>query len=158
MGLNRADLSKIDHMSNEEFLNFLDRTMAEGKTIGQLEKGGAKGTRNAFVGEVGAESLGIGRRGEAEQMEKNGASREDIWRKTGWWRGKDGKWRVEEPDISVPRWKIEWLENQSRLYGKEVSLATLAAAPELFKAYPDLGARARVSSATPGFFAIARDG
>ena len=39
MGMNRADLSKVDRMSNEEFMKFLDDTMAEGKTLGRLEKG-----------------------------------------------------------------------------------------------------------------------
>lgn len=29
----------------------------------------------------------------AESLETAGASREEIWEKTGWWRGKDGKWR-----------------------------------------------------------------
>ena len=34
----------------------------------------------------------------AEAMEKDGASREEIWRKTGWIRGADGQWRFEVDD------------------------------------------------------------
>lgn len=34
----------------------------------------------------------------AEAMEEDGASREEIWRKTGWIRGADGQWRFEIDD------------------------------------------------------------
>lgn len=46
MGFNRADLSQIDRMSNDEFLSHLDRIMSDGKTLGRLEAMG-EGTRNA---------------------------------------------------------------------------------------------------------------
>ena len=45
MGFNRADLSGIDKMSPEQFNDFLDRTMAEGKTLGRLERGNGEGQR-----------------------------------------------------------------------------------------------------------------
>ena len=54
--------------------------------------------RFAVGGKGGAKNLGIGKMDEAEAMEKAGADRKEIWRKTGWWRGKDGKWRIEIPD------------------------------------------------------------
>ena len=44
MGFNRADLSQIDRMSNDEFLSYLDRIMSDGKTLGRLEAMG-EGTR-----------------------------------------------------------------------------------------------------------------
>lgn len=44
MGFNRADLSQIDKMSNDEFLSHLDRIMSDGKTLGRLEAMG-EGTR-----------------------------------------------------------------------------------------------------------------
>lgn len=34
----------------------------------------------------------------AEAMEEDGASREEIWKKTGWIRGADGQWRFEVDD------------------------------------------------------------
>ena len=45
MGFNRADLAGIDKMSPEQFNDFLDRTMAEGKTLGRLERGNGEGQR-----------------------------------------------------------------------------------------------------------------
>ena len=35
---------------------------------------------------------------EAKSLEKSGAKREDIYEKTGWFRGTDGKWRYEISD------------------------------------------------------------
>lgn len=37
----------------------------------------------------------------AEAMEEDGASREEIWRKTGWIRGADGLWRFEVDDSKM---------------------------------------------------------
>ena len=104
------------------------------------EKIGDTGNLRFFnVGEEGADRLGIGKRDDALRMEGAGAGREEIWRKTGWWRGRDGKWRVEIPDANLPKWKIEWLENDSRTYpGREYSVSNLASAQELFAAYPEL--------------------
>lgn len=36
----------------------------------------------------------------AQDLEDAGASREEIWNKTGWWRGDDNQWRFEIPDFS----------------------------------------------------------
>ena len=45
MGFNRADLSQIDKMSNDEFLSHLDRIMSDGKTLGRLEATGEGDSR-----------------------------------------------------------------------------------------------------------------
>ena len=45
MGFNRADLSQIDKMSNDEFLSHLDRLMSDGKTLGRLGRGNGEGQR-----------------------------------------------------------------------------------------------------------------
>lgn len=50
----------------------------------------------------------------AEAMEEDGASREEIWRKTGWIRGADGQWRFEIDDS-----KAEFRPNgDARLLGE----------------------------------------
>ena len=92
--------------------------------------------RYSIVGRVGAANMGIGGMAEAESMEKNGAEREEIWRKTGWWRGNDGKWRVELPDVKM--------KNERELFAalvenrNDTTLGRIMDAPELFKAYPQL--------------------
>lgn len=50
----------------------------------------------------------------AEAMEEDGASREEIWKKTGWIRGADGQWRFEVDDS-----KAEFRPNgDARLLGE----------------------------------------
>lgn len=51
----------------------------------------------------------------AEAMEEDGASREEIWRETGWIRGADGQWRFEVDDS-----KAEFRPNgDARLMGEQ---------------------------------------
>ena len=57
--------------------------------------------RYQISGAVGAEALGIRGLADAEAMERSGADRTAIWRETGWWRGRDGEWRVEIPDFEL---------------------------------------------------------
>lgn len=57
--------------------------------------------RYQIAGRAGAERLGMRGLGDAEAMERSGATQEEIWRETGWWRGADGKWRVEIGDIRL---------------------------------------------------------
>lgn len=92
--------------------------------------------RFSIAGGVGAERMGIGGRAEAEIMEKTGAGREEIWRQTGWWRGKDGQWRVEIPDIKIRSAKE--IKATIKQNGNSIQLEEIVDAPELFKAYPDL--------------------
>ena len=104
VGLNRMDLTAIDNMSASETLDWLATQMAEGRTLGRIRREKAtgdtvEGTRKQIVGTRGARKLGIGNQSDAQQMESDGASREDIWRKTGWWKGQDGQWRIEIADI-----------------------------------------------------------
>lgn len=55
------------------------------------------GTRASMAGQkaktASSKSLAL-----AEAMEEDGASREEIWQKTGWIRGADGQWRFEVDD------------------------------------------------------------
>ena len=103
------------------------REMANDRAEARFSIGG-------FHGALATGKVGLLR--EADKMEKGGASREEIWHTTGWWRGKDGKWRVELPDIKM-RSKRE-IELAVKLHGNSINLEELVDAPELFKAYPAL--------------------
>lgn len=63
----------------------------------------------------------------AKQMQMDGKPREDIWRKTGWLQGVDGRWRFEIDDSSA-RLK----GGQKRYVGSALDHS------EVFDAYPDL--------------------
>ena len=83
---------------------------------------------------AGAERLGIRNLADAEAMERSGATRLDIWRETGWWRGTDGKWRVEVPDAKISdKGKKKLLSGRETL-GSEL----LPKSHPLLKAYPEL--------------------
>jgi len=77
----------------------LDATSPDGRATPDQTAAADSVARYSIAGRQGAERLGLKGAAEAEAMEKNGADREHIWRTTGWWRGKDGKWRVEIPDV-----------------------------------------------------------
>lgn len=99
--------------------------------------GGAQAQIRPSIGGVkGASQMGIKGPGDAEAMEKAGKDREEIWRTTGWWRGKDGKWRVELPPLKMKGAKE--IERALRDGGNETTLGKLIDAPDLFKAYPEM--------------------
>lgn len=66
------------------------------------ENGGTRAPpeKYSYAGELArtADSKSLDR---AEQMEENGASAEDIFRETGWFKGADGKWRFEIDDSKM---------------------------------------------------------
>lgn len=65
-------------------------------------------------------------------------ARDDIYINTGWWKGTDGQWRVEIPDMRIK--KVDYLE-PSTYNGEDAELkllGELVSNTRLFKAYPDL--------------------
>ena len=148
MGFNKANLRGIDKMHPEEFMSWLDRTMAEGKNLGAIAgmDFGDSGnpTRKMQVGELGAYALGR-TADRAKEMELAGTSRREIWDKTGWWRGEDGKWRVEIKDIpsgklfnsKSPIWEIRH-ENTPDAFRRTTLGQLIGEKHTLFNAYPEL--------------------
>ena len=136
VGGNRIDLKKIEKMDPEEAIEALTAQMLEGRRLGEGIAKAEGEVRPSIAGRKGAEKLGVGKGADAEAMEKAGASREEIWRKTGWWRAKDGQWRFEMPSTKM--------KDARELYSaliegnNETKLEKILNAPELFKAYPQL--------------------
>ena len=124
MGYNKADLRGIDKMKPEEFISWLDNTMAEGKSLGALEKEKGEGVRNAFINPMTLPNLyaegsakqvrefeRIAKRvDKLEEMESMGIDRDTIWQETGLWRGKDGEIRTEVPDIKVSDGFLKYMQ------------------------------------------------
>ena len=96
--------------------------------------------RHSIAGNVGAANMGIKGAAEAEAMEKAGKDREEIWRTTGWWRGTDGKWRVEIPDFTLKMETIgkEANESDPDYFVRKRKLSDIITDTQLFDAYPEL--------------------
>lgn len=104
-----------------------------------LEKGKGGAAKFAVGGRVAASNMGIKGAAEAEAMEKTGADREKIWRETGWWKGKDGKWRFELPRMRRGAWHGDPEERHFTGGGDDFyryRLTELVKNDDFFKAYP----------------------
>ena len=119
-----------------------DAQMAADLEAGMFSrKGGLLFSR--FAGEKGTANMGVGNADRARSMESEGADREKIWRETGWWKGKDGKWRFELPNVRMKgeeELESALLEGVTGLHdgSSETTLEKVLEAPELFTAYPQL--------------------
>ena len=68
----------------------------------------------------------------AQKMEQEGASEKDIYKKTGWFKGKDGGWRYEIKD------KLNNITLEKATKRGGVKLSEMYDNKELFEAYPQL--------------------
>lgn len=89
----------------------------------------------AILAGVGARRAPLDKLRTAFDMEKAGASADDIWQTAGWERGADGKWRFEIPDTNSSI--NQQAQDELQRYNTVV-LGDLLNHPELYDAYPDL--------------------
>lgn len=117
-------------------------SLLEMTTLGTTKDGGRK---EVFGGSIGAENLGKTESlDKARSLEKSGASKIDIWNKTGFIKGQDGNWRFEL-DSSKMKLKDDFInkvnDKESYVNGffkYSKNLEDAIDYPELFKAYPIL--------------------
>ena len=99
-------------------------------SAGRDSAGGVE-RKSSLISSKGASRLGVGNLADAERMEKAGADRTVIWKKTGWWRGKDGKWRVEVPDLEFKKGWLKYANTRSFKIGDVFSGPVLTAYPQI---------------------------
>nr|DAL78723.1 MAG TPA: Large polyvalent protein associated domain 23 [Bacteriophage sp.] len=107
----RKFVSEVE--SREPAAEISDATRRTQDSDGNEKAARRGGTRASMAGKkaktANSKTLAL-----AEAMEEDGASREEIWRKTGWIRGADGQWRFEVDDS-----KAEFRPNgDARLMGE----------------------------------------
>ncbi len=146
---NRADAVLVKGADGSFVAVVFDPTQIKSATdnVGTFDSA-SPDIRYQIAGRAGAERLGIRGLGDAEAMERSGATQEDIWRETGWWRGADGKWRVEIPDftLSMETLDREAYGNDPDYFVRKRKLPDLIGDTRLFDAYPQLR---RVTVQTP---------
>lgn len=96
----------------------------------------SEGGLKQMAGET-AENANIDKLVQAENLEKQGASMDDIYKETGWFKGQDGKWRFEIPDNLD---KIDFsVYKKGNKDSKRRYLRYVYDNPKLYDAYPWLG-------------------
>lgn len=102
----------------------------------------ADGTLGSFAG-VRSKALDRNALAEAQVMEANGAVMDDIYSKTGMFRGADNRWRFEIDDSGArfaANWQYEPSLSEKYLsyggYARITPLPKIYDHPELYKAYP----------------------
>jgi hypothetical protein len=96
---------------------------------------------NATIIGPRAENIDRDQYNKAQRLEQSGKSRDEIWKDTGWYKGKDGLWRFEIDD-STAELKPNVFEDSQQAKGsneiQEYNLESIVQHPALFKAYPKL--------------------
>ncbi len=89
-----------------------------------------------FAG-IGAKTANLAKLRQAEEMTAKGAPRGDVWTETGWFQGKDGKWRFEIPDDRA-KFRPGTFEDVGSGASAPKPLGEVIDHPEMFAAYPEL--------------------
>lgn len=110
-----------------------------GKMFGREGRDNKTGRKYQAVGEK-AKTADVAKLSKAEELERQGKSREEIFDTTGWWRAKDGNWRFEIKDdpalINFSEFqKIDFDDEDATDY---VELGKIYHNEKLFDAYPQL--------------------
>ena len=103
--------------------------------------------RRFDIGEVGADRINVRRREDAIKMDGAGADRRKIWEQTGWWKGKDGKWRVEINSVGKDDFDriLDFVKNSGKFY--DVAKGTTSVNSYAFT-LKDLDAEMRIANGT----------
>ncbi len=114
-------------------------SVKSGKMFGREGRDNKTGRKYQAVGEK-AKTADVAKLSKAEELERQGESREEIFDTTGWWRAKDGNWRFEIKDdpalINFSEFqKIDFDDEGATNY---VELGKIYNNEKLFDAYPQL--------------------
>lgn len=89
--------AKVEAMSDKEVLNLLSDLHELNMKDDSAKAANDDSKKFSFAGQK-AYTADVGKFSEAERLEKDGKSDKEIWEQTGWFKGKDGKWRFEIDD------------------------------------------------------------
>ena len=134
------NLRSGDPLREERAITQLTMLLAGGAaTRGVLKLGAAgnfsKSTLGMFAGEKAA-TANYNMLARAKQWQNRGASREQIWKETGWFQGGDGKWRFEIDDRAAFLNKEGYEKFRRRRPGSEEPLTNVFQHPLAREAYP----------------------
>jgi hypothetical protein len=117
---------------------WMNRNLPEGvnRLVDSLMPSDPKNTTFMFAGPT-AKTADHAALAKAEEMAASGASRDDIWNETGWFKGTDGKWRFEIDDSTAGLKNDEqFIAEFGPLKGQAVNRFEGLDHPGLKEAYP----------------------
>lgn len=115
-------------------------------TIREMLSGVKDADGNSYVQLAGEHALIANRQSlvKAQTMESIGKGKEEIWKETGWVKGRDGKWRFEIPD------NLDKINFAPLKENETCRLGDIYNNPKLYEAYPELeNMKVRLSSDLP---------
>lgn len=104
--------------SDQAYLDAVSRGDMETAQKMVDEKAAQADNRYSYAGRA-AKTADTGRLAQAEEMEKQGRSNEEIRQETGWFRGRDGKWRFEIDDSQMivdPKGTVQGKKDKTGAY------------------------------------------
>lgn len=110
------------------------------KLLAELHKNGKANSINMFAG-TKALKADVGKLDYAMKLIDDGASEADVWKKTGWFKGDDGKWRFEIDDSKVgvlSKAELDELAKKDPYEMIELPLSQVFKHDDLFVGYPQL--------------------
>ena len=112
-----------------------DRNMSE------LGEPSDKTQKKFSLAGINAETADIAKLEKARNLLADGMDRKEVWKKTGWYKGKDGKFRFEISDLNL-KLKDQFRKIKRDLDKKSgvwiVKLGEIISHQKLFKAYPEM--------------------
>lgn len=119
----------------------IEKAAKNATTTGEISRMPMAKQRGIFAG-VGAKTADIQSLEKAKTLELSGVSPEEVWKKTGWGKAPDGKWRFEIPDDQAS-FRMDFdslLPQKSNNYksGTDVGVGGGFSHKPLYEAYPEI--------------------
>lgn len=133
--------ANVAAMSDKEVLNLLSDLHELNMNDDSAKQTNNDGKKFSFAGQK-AYTADVGKFAVAEKLEKEGKSDKEIWGQTGWFKGKDGKWRFEiddsQAELSISKEDADKRAADSGFNAFMANVEDFLSHDSLFVAYPEI--------------------
>nr|DAY12504.1 MAG TPA: Type I restriction enzyme [Caudoviricetes sp.] len=133
--------AKVAAMSDKEILNLLSDLHELNMNDDSTKQANNDGKKFSFAGQK-AYTADVGKFSEAEKLEKDGKTDKEIWEQTGWFKGKDGKWRFEiddsQAELSISKEDADKRASDTGFNAFMANVEDFLSHDSLFVAYPEI--------------------
>lgn len=133
--------AKVSAMSDKEVLNLLSDLHELNMNDDSVKAANDGSKKFSFAGQK-AYTADVGKLSKAEKLEKDGKSDKEIWEQTGWFKGKDGKWRFEiddsQAELSISKDEADKRAADTGFNAFMANVEDFLSHDSLFVAYPEI--------------------